>query len=176
MEGSMMAAPSHSNAQGPIRRAFAFLAQLPEAMLLTIEGWRERALLRRELDDLNQRGELERTLVDCGISPSELPRLMRAHPRARQQLAEMMERLGIDRAALARRPAAAEALRAIDWRCGGCTAWLKCRAWLASRDAPERYRAFCPNAAALDELRRSESAVSGGVLIELASEKGAPRA
>jgi len=104
---------------------------------------------------------------------------MRAHPRTPQQLAEMMRRLGIDRAALPRSPAVAEALRAMEWRCGECADWRKCRTWLASGDAPGSYRALCPNAEALDELRCSETAASGsslrnpcGILAELEAAKG----
>jgi hypothetical protein len=168
-----------SSARGWARKAFASITQLPDWILLTVDGWRERSQLRRELDNLRQHGELDRTLLDSGIAPSDVSRLMRAHPRTPQQLAAMMQRLGIDRAALPRSPAVAEALRAMEWRCGECADWRKCRTWLASRDAPGSYRAFCSNAEKLDELRCSETTGSGsslrkpyGILAELEAAKG----
>jgi hypothetical protein len=148
--------------------------QLQDRLLLAIQGRREHARLWRELDALRQRGELDRTLSDSGIASSDVPRLMRAHPRTLQQLAEMMRRLGIDRAALPHNAAMAEGLRAMEWRCGECGAWRKCHAWLASSEASGSYRAFCLNAEALDELRCSEASHSGssfqgprGILAEL---------
>jgi hypothetical protein len=170
---------SPSNALRRVRKALEPMTQLPGWMSLTVEGWRERSRLRREFDDLRRRGDLDRTLSDSGIAPSDVPRLMRAHPRAPEQLAEMMQRLGIERAALAHTPAVAEALRAMQWQCGECADWRKCRKWLASRDGLGSYRAFCPNAEALDALRCSESAASGsslgmpcGILAELETAKG----
>ena len=71
-----------------------------------------------------------------------------------------------------------EAVRAMEWQCGECTNWRKCRAWLASGHEGASYRTFCPNAASLDELRCSEpsdlgaSAETHGVLVELRSEEG----
>ncbi len=172
----MMAESSPSRARGWVGKAFAATAGLPGRILLAGEGWRERSRLRRELDNLDQKGELDRTLIDSGITRSDVPRLMRAHPRTLEQLAGMMQRLGIDRAALPHTPAVAEALRAMEWRCGACADWRKCRAWLAARDAPESYRAFCPNAAALDALRCGDAAAAGaaprkpcGLLAELKS-------
>jgi hypothetical protein len=141
-------------------------------MRCTIEGWREHALLRRELESLEARGELERTLVDSGIGRGGLPLLMRAHPGAPGQLARMMRRLGLDRAALTRSAGMAESLREMEWQCGACTDWRKCRAWLASGDAPERYREFCPNAQALDALRCGVTSGTSGVLAELEQAKG----
>ena len=73
--------------------------QLWDWTQLTVARWRERSQLRRELNDLNQRGELRRTLQDAGLTSSDVNRLMRAHPRTPQQLAEMMRHLGIDRSA-----------------------------------------------------------------------------
>ncbi|MGO8920695.1 MAG: DUF6455 family protein [Stellaceae bacterium] len=137
------------------------MAQLPGRVPPAIEGWRQRSRLRRELDTLRQHGELERTLSDSGIAASDVSRLMRAHPHTPQQLAEMMQRLGIDRAALPHTTAVAEALRAIEWQCGECADWRTCRRWLASPDAAGSHRAFCPNAEALDRLRAAETTASG---------------
>lgn len=156
----------------------AALARLPDWIRVTVEGWREHARLRRELDDLHHRGELDRTLVDTGISPSDMPRLMHAHPHASQQLAQMMRLLDINRAELPHDAQTAASLRAIDWQCGDCAAWRRCRAWLALGEATQEYRGFCPNAAAFDALRRSQAAAgdrrrsAAGVLAELAATHG----
>ena len=152
--------------------------QLWDWVHLTVASWRERSQLRRELNDLNQRGELSRTLQDAGLTSSDVTRLMRAHPRTPQQLAQMMQHLSINRSALLRRPGLVEAVRAMEWQCGECTNWRKCRAWLASGHEGESYRTFCPNAASLDDLRCSEptdlgvSAEKHGVLVDLRSEEG----
>jgi hypothetical protein len=127
--------------------------RLPDRILATVEGWRESFLLRRELADLGQRGELERTLADSGIAPCEVPRLLRAHPGSPRQLSEMMRRVGIDRTRI---PCAAlETVREMEWRCGDCMAWRRCREWLAAAAPVESHCAFCPNAQALDQLRGS---------------------
>ena len=170
----MMAELSPSRARGWVRNASASIAQLPNWIWLTVDGWRERSRLRRELDNLRQQGELDRTLIDSGIAPSDVDRLMRSHPHTGEQLAQMMQRLGIDRAALPRSPTVLEELRATEWRCGECADWRKCRTWLVSRDAPDSYRAFCPNAETLDELRTSGASFRRpcGILAELAARKG----
>ncbi len=49
----------------------------------------------------------------------------------------------------------------IDAHCGACADWRKCQARLASPNAPEACRAFCPNAEVFDQLRRSEAEASG---------------
>lgn len=149
-----MAELPQSNVSGWIRKGLAPIAALTDWTLITIEGWCERFRLRCELDDLRSHGELDRTLADSLISPLDIPRLMKVHPGTSRQLADMMRRQGIDHAALPRIPR----LRDIEWRCGECKDWRKCRRWLASRDAPDDYRAFCPNAEAFDELRRAEAA------------------
>jgi hypothetical protein len=178
-EESPMADVPRSRARGPVRTALAALAQLPDWARLTIETWRERSRLRRLLGHLRQHGELERVLTDSGIAPTDVAQLMRAHPRTPEQLAEMMQRLGIDRAALHRGTAVAEEVRAMEWRCGECADWRQCRAWLAAPDAPRSYRAFCPNAKALDRLRCCDAAAPGfslgkpgGILVELATATG----
>jgi uncharacterized protein YjiS (DUF1127 family) len=156
-----MADVFQSNAREWVRNAHAFIAQLPDWILLTIQGWRERSRLRHDLDNLRQCGEFDRALTDSGIAFCDVPRLMRMHPLTPQLMDEMMQRQGIDRAALPPTHAGTNALREIEWGCGACAEWRKCHAWLASHDALESYRAFCPNAAAFDQLRRSKIMASG---------------
>jgi uncharacterized protein YjiS (DUF1127 family) len=147
-----------------------------------IEGWRERARLRSEFARLAQQGELDRTLADSGIAPSDVPRLMHAHPGTPQQLRRMMARLGIDRTRFSRSKALADAVREMEWRCGECADWRHCREWLDSGAPAETYRAFCPNATALDHLRCAEVETSAGepshrcgLLAELDAAKGEER-
>jgi uncharacterized protein YjiS (DUF1127 family) len=151
------------------------LRQLPDWLRLTVEGWREHARFRREMAELDQRGELDRTLSDAGLSQSDMPRLMQAHPQTPQQLAQMMRRLGLERARMPQDPGTAAELRAMEWQCGACSAWRHCRAWLDAGGEAEDYHRFCPNAAALDELRRAVAAARAapqGVLAELAASHG----
>lgn len=162
------------------REALAFLSRWQDRIRFAFEGWRERSQLQHEFDLLRQRGELDRTLSDSGINSCDLPRLMRAHPHTPQQLAAMMRRLGINRSDLPHRPDIAEAVRAMEWRCGECTDWRKCREWLATATPGKSYRAFCPNAQALDALRCSDAVAPDtvspqrhGVLAELADENDA---
>jgi hypothetical protein len=178
-EESLMPDAPQSSARGVARAAFAALARLPTEVRLTIEAWRERSRLRRLLGHLRRHGELERVLTDCGIAPTDVWRLMRAHASTPKQLAAMMQRLGIDRAALQRGMAVSEEMRAMEWRCGECADWRTCHIWLAVPDGPGSYRAFCPNAEALDRLRDGAAAPSdasvgqpGGIQVELAAAKG----
>jgi uncharacterized protein YjiS (DUF1127 family) len=157
-------------------------ARLARRVAGLIEGWRERARLRSEFARLAQQGELDRTLADSGIAPSDVPRLMHAHPGTPQQLRRMMARLGIDRTRFSRSRALADAVREMEWRCGECADWRHCRVWLDSGAPAETYRAFCPNAAALDQLRcRAVETSAGepphrcGLLAELDAAKGEER-
>jgi hypothetical protein len=130
-------------------QAVQALARLPSNFMLTIEDWRERSSLARELDGLAAHGELGRTLIEAGLSPSDVPRLLKGHPGAGRQLPEMMRRVGIDTAILPTTPE----IREIEWRCTDCRSWRQCREWLASDDGDHGYRAFCPNATALERVR-----------------------
>lgn len=137
----------------PLRQAVLWLQQ-------TIEAWRERSALGSELAELRQRGELERTLADSGIAPSETERLLHAHPGSARQLSEMMERLGIDRSHLPLTNEISATLREIEWNCGECADWRQCRAWLSSGVPKEGHLAFCPNAPALEQLRALQRAAA----------------
>jgi hypothetical protein len=124
-------------------------ARLPSRLMLRVEDWREQSSLANEFEALIAHGELYRTLVEAGLSPSDVPRLLNGHPGASRQLPEMMRRVGIDPSLL---PITSET-RDIEWRCTDCRSWRRCRNWLASGEDGHEYRAFCPNAAALESLR-----------------------
>src|SRR5437899_10349401 len=141
---------TQSSAGGRVRKT---LARLPGWVGLTIEAWRERSQLRRDLDDLRYHGELERTLAESGITLCDVKRLMKTHPGTAQQLADMMRRQGIEPASLPH----GSALRDLEWQCGECRGWRQCRAWLAELGAPGSRRAPCPNQAAFDALRRESA-------------------
>ncbi len=143
--------------KAPAADAYVALASWWDRVRAMVAGWSERRRLKREFASLRDRGELERTLSDAGIASSDVTRLLRAHPETPEQLDQMMARLGIDRAALPRSIAVSTTLREMEWRCGECADWHKCRDWLAGRDADAKYRSFCPNAAKLDELRCAET-------------------
>jgi uncharacterized protein YjiS (DUF1127 family) len=179
MKGNAMTASSDLET---LRHQPSRPARLARWLAGFVEGWRERAQLRREFARLAQQGELDRTLADSGIAHSDVLRLMHAHPGTPQQLRRMMARLGIDRAALPRSKAVADAIREMEWRCGECSDWRHCRAWLESGASAESYRTFCRNAAELDRLRCREVETSAGepphrcgLLAELEATKGEQR-
>ncbi len=154
-----------------LEQAFHALTRLPSRLMLTLEDWRERSSLAHEFDALAAHGELDRTLIEAGLSPSDVPRLLKGHPGAARQLPAMMRRVGIDSSQL---PSTA-ALREIEWRCTECRSWRRCRAWLAAGGGGQGYRVFCPNAAELEQIRdRSAVARCGqsGVLHELEAMRG----
>ncbi len=163
-----------------IESATALFRRLPASIALAIEGWRERHALACEMARLRMQGDLERTLADSGVAPSDVPRLIRAHPGAARQFGDMAERVGIDRARLPLAPAIGAAFRDMGLRCGDCTVWRHCRAWLDSGLLTDGYRDFCPNAEALELLRdqqrpaqpdRPQSPPSG-ILAELGTSAG----
>ena len=125
------------------------LTRLPSRLMLTIEDWRERSSLVHELDALAAHGELDRTLLEAGLTPNDVPRLLRGNPGAARQLPEMISRVGIDPTLLPTTPETRE----IEWRCTDCRSRRRCRDWLASGDADHGYRAFCPNGVALEKIR-----------------------
>ena len=131
-------------------RAVLALCDLPSRLMLAIEDWREHFALESELGELSAHGTLDRALADVGLSRSEIPRLLKGHPSAIRQLIEVMRRAGINFTELARD----QALKEIEWRCIECRSWHRCRAWIASNQPGDGYRAFCPNTSAFDELRK----------------------
>jgi hypothetical protein len=156
-------------------------AGLPGRLMLRLEDWRERSSLVQEFNALAAQGELDRTLLEAGLSPSDVSRLLNGHPGAGRQLPAMMRRVGIDPTSL---PITAET-RDIEWRCTDCRSWRRCRDWLDAGGDERGYRAFCPNATALEalrdrqELRREQrhrpeppASGGGGILHELETIRG----
>lgn len=145
---------THPHAFGHwLDQAVHAFARLPSRLMLTLEDWREKSSLAHEFDALAAHGELYRTLVEAGLSPNDVPRLLNGHPGAARQLPAMMRRVGIDASHLPITPETRE----IEWRCTECRSWRRCREWLASSENDHRYRKFCPNAAALEQLRDGQA-------------------
>jgi hypothetical protein len=158
-------------------QALRAFARLPSRLMLTIEDWRERSSLASELNALAAYGELDRTLLEAGLSPHDVPRLLKGNPGAARQLPEMMRHVGIDPSILPITPETRE----VEWRCTDCRSWRRCRDWLASSDADRGYREFCPNGSALEQMRdrqeqrpaeRDHRAMSAGGLDELDATRG----
>jgi hypothetical protein len=161
---------------GWMESASAALSRTAGRISGILAAWRERRDLTREFEQLRSCGEYDRMLADNGLSSSDVPRLMHAHPGAARQLADMMSRLGVDRRRFVVTPAVAGELRDIEWRCGECRSWRQCRAWLDSGRTAGGYRSFCPNAGALDRLRDRQRLAArkarSGILAELGSGAG----
>ena len=119
----------------------------------TIEFWLERQALDRELRELGQLDswQVERSLRDSGADPASLSVLVEGHPHVQRLFPRMLERLGIGREQARRN---ARLMRELQLACGTCPNPRKCRRWLRSGKPSEAYRAFCPNASALEELHR----------------------
>lgn len=149
-----------------LSRAAVAASRFSSRILLAVEGVHERSVLEHELVRLDAQGDLERVLSDAGMSRSEMSRLINGHPGASGQLAEMMGRVGADRTDLHATAAARSALRAVERECTSCDSWRECRGWLASHATDNGYRAFCPNAETLEEMREQQA--------RLRAERGRP--
>jgi hypothetical protein len=139
--------------KGLRERVGAALADFRQRFRTMLDDARERAALRRDLAALESVGELDRVLADLGLSRDGIPLLMKNHPRSARLLAGMMQRLGIPtpqdpwiRARL--HPQLTE----IRQQCVMCTKTRRCERWQRS-GASTGHAAFCPNAAALVQLR-----------------------
>ncbi len=175
-----MTRPPRADHHSWIGSAMASFRRLPASFALAIAGWRERRALACEMARLRMQGDLERTLADSGVSPSDVPRLIRAHPGASRHFGDMVERVGIDRTRLPLTPAIGAAFRDMGLRCGDCTVWRRCGAWLDSGLLTDGYRDFCPNAEALELLRDQQrptqpdhpQSPQSGILAELGASAG----
>jgi hypothetical protein len=133
----------------PPRSLLSLWAGLPARLAA---GQRRRALCR-ELSTVDG-GGLRAVLLDLNLAESPQPTLVDGSGRSRVLLPAMLERVGPDGPALARRlPAVATDLRRV---CAGCTVKGRCRRALEAGDSTLRCMTFCPNADTRDALRREE--------------------
>ncbi|WP_205963477.1 DUF6455 family protein [Roseicella aquatilis] len=90
-----------------------------------------------------------------GLGPAEAARL---RERLATCFAPMLERVGLDEAAQARRP---DQMRAAALCCAACTEAGRCRRFLAGQDAAGPPVAFCPNAGLFAALQDSAGGREG---------------
>ncbi len=110
-----------------------------------IDVGRKRRRLKRELAQLAAMGSLDAILADVGLARSQVESLIAGCDGSGELLDQMVARLGIDVAQLP-----FDCLRDMTWTCTTCPNKRQCREWLFSIEETEG-RAFCPNAAQLDD-------------------------
>ena len=110
-----------------------------------IDVRRKRRRLRRELAQLAAMGSLDAVLADVGLVRSQVEALIAGSDGSGELLDRMIARLGVDAAQLP-----LDCLRDMTWTCTTCPNKRQCREWLFSIEETE-CRAFCPNAAQLDQ-------------------------
>ncbi len=120
------------------------LQNLQRTVARFIDGTRKRRQLERELSQLEAIGALDAVLADAGLVRSQIEPLIAGCGASRDQLDQMLARLGIDPARLP-----AETLRDMTWTCTTCPDKRQCRKWLADGEEAD-FHDFCPNAAQLD--------------------------
>lgn len=180
-KGDTMMELSHSDRPTWLDKVASAVTRLPVRAALALDGLREKAALKRELQYLDENQELDRVLSDVGLTHGELPTLLQAHPGAARQFTAMMARIGVDAARLSKDVATSAALRDMEQRCASCEAWRECRDWFAFGPADDRYRHFCPNGRALEDMRDAQSSAAApdrrpaersGILRELDESRG----
>lgn len=130
---------------GAVEPAVNLVARLISAL----DDWREREQLRRELAALAANGELDGVLEEIGVSRGQLPLLLARRLSAAPRLDPMIQRLGLDRAALR----ATGELREAEWRCLQCQTWRQCESWLAADQLGDGFASFCPNTPTFELVR-----------------------
>jgi uncharacterized protein YjiS (DUF1127 family) len=117
------------------------------AIATAAERQTQREALERELKALD-----DRQLSDLGITRAQIPVVAGADPRSVELLTRMLARLGITEEAIAGSPGLR---RQLERTCSVCFLRRECKRYLKlpTDVSPDGYRAFCPNAAKLDELR-----------------------
>jgi uncharacterized protein YjiS (DUF1127 family) len=133
-------------AQNIIARLVGGLYSCGGAVADAAERRARRQALERELNALD-----EHQLTDLGITREQIPAVV-DYPESLDLLTRMLARLGITEEAVARDPGLRSQL---ERTCSFCFLRRECRRYLKLPvDAsPDGYRAFCPNAVTLDELR-----------------------
>lgn len=102
---------------------------------------KDRALIPALLDDA--------TFAEHGLRHDQVVRLRTIGATEAAELDRMLVRIGLGMEAL---PSPVR----IDLRltCAGCSERPQCRRWLATDEADDGYRRFCPNAAMFDRMRQ----------------------
>lgn len=118
-----------------------------DAIANATETLLQRQALERELNALD-----DRQLRDLGIARDQIPLLVSAHPEATALLTRMLERLGITDVEIDSNIDLRDTLKRT---CAFCIVRQECKRFLRlpNRQDTDGYRAFCPNAAELDDLR-----------------------
>ena len=119
-----------------------------------IAAWRERAQARREFELLAAEDKLGRLLADIGLSPAQVPVVLKNGGSVRRHLEPMLARLGLT----PRQASRAVGLRELGWRCMLCRSRDACRTWLARETRADAPPAFCPNAADLQKIKSRDVA------------------
>jgi hypothetical protein len=112
-----------------------------------------RAELEHEFDCLDRVGELDGVLANLGLSRGGVPVLLENYPGAMRRFAAMTARLGIGAGKAPTARAGIDALFGARRRCLFCSERRQCEAWLRG-GVRDGYRAFCPNAAVFDRMRK----------------------
>ena len=141
------------NSRSPDVVIAAMFGRFWEAVDRALDNARRRRALACELSDLSMTGDFDRVMGDIGLSRSDVAAMLKGCPDAPQLLAAMAPRVGVELGAIKD----ATVLRDLQRTCTFCSASAQCRRWLRS-GRTEGYRSFCPNAALLDEIRRSATA------------------
>ena len=103
----------------------------------------------RELRDMNS-GDFARIARDLCVTPAELDAVVRQGPHASDELPRLLKSLGIDELALSRtQPVLQRDMLRV---CASCRQKARCDHDLDAGTSAERYKGYCPNARAIDEL------------------------
>ena len=130
--------------------AFAFTKPgFVSRLVQALRDRRARARQWREFDDLAACGALDDVLAEAGLSRTDVPAVLRAHPQSARRQKEMRRWMGVDTEP---RPPVAE-LREAQLSCVRCTAGRECDHWLALPAGERRVPTFCPNIGTFRRLR-----------------------
>ena len=124
-------------------------------LIESFAGWLKH---RRELNELRQldRFDFDRIANDLRIAPDDLEDLVRHGRHAANELARMLEQLGISAARLGQ--AQPLLLRDMERVCSLCRYKAQCDRELADGTAAENYHGYCGNATTMESLGRTEIA------------------
>jgi uncharacterized protein YjiS (DUF1127 family) len=111
--------------------------------------WLQHQREMRELRDMNS-GDFARIARDLCVSPAELDAVVRQGPHASDELPRLLKVLGIDEATLSRTQPVLQ--RDMVRVCAACQQKALCNHDLDAGTLAQRYDAYCPNTAAIDEL------------------------